>query len=258
MINLGGGGLETNACDFRVDRGFTVKWSSLPVPLYVHNEVHSAAYKHFVYAVDIWNESWNDSTLGSGRLFEIMGEQSLSFSPADEEASNDKKNMLFLDTDMGLLLPKQQGSTFIRNYWGGSIFDADITINGVDYRFYYEDGPIDYFVYTKVPKLSAERFLASTVSDTFWSRFLGFFKALWYFLIQKPTRTLSSSRSGISKREVDLISLYIHELGHLAGLVHIETSIDNIMYPHLAYGQIRRSIGERELRSLKCNYHDQF
>ena len=51
-----GGGDFPNKCDFRVDRGFVVKWSSLPVRLYVHKNVPSMAYKNFSYAVDIWNE----------------------------------------------------------------------------------------------------------------------------------------------------------------------------------------------------------
>ena len=123
-------------------------------------------------------KSWNFHTRGRGRLFEIIGElPNSSVSPEDDEASSDEINMLFLDRK-GLLLSKQQGSTFIRNYLGGAIFDTDITINGVDYKFYYEDKPFDYSVYTKVPKLSAERFLASTVSKSFWSRFLDFFQKL--------------------------------------------------------------------------------
>ena len=254
MMAPGGGSFDANECDFRVDRGFVVKWSQLPVPLYVHRDVSSAASKNFSYAVDIWNESWNYHTGGRGRLFDIVGELlDSSVSPDEDEASNDEINMLFLDTEKGLLLPKQQGSTFIRNYLGGSIFDADITINGVDYKFYYEDKPFDYSVYTKVPKLSTGRFLASTVSESFWSRFLGLVWSFWKLITKKPTRTISASHR-ISKREIDSISLYVHELGHLAGLVHIEISRNNIMYPHLAYGQIRRDIGPRELTSLACTY----
>ena len=256
MLRPGGDYGQENGCHFRVVRGFVVKWDELPVPLYVHGSVPSDVHKNFSYAVDIWNESWNHHTNGQGRLFDLVGKLPPgSPSPNEQEAAEDKINTLFLDTDLELLLPDLQGSTFVRSGgWAGTIYDADITINGIDYDYYYEGEKFDYSVYTKVPELSTKRALASTTSESFWSRLLSVFQTFWNFLVRKPTRTISAKKLTISKDRVDAISLYLHELGHLGGLTHMEYSKKDIMYPKLSLGQVRRDIGKRELDNFGCVY----
>lgn len=52
---------------------------------------------------------------------------------------------------------------------------------------------------------------------------------------------------------VDLMSLLVHELGHVLGLAHNATS-GSVMNFTLDNGQERRKLGELDLTSLKCEY----
>ena len=258
FVSCGFQGLETgtkDACHFRVDRGFSVKWESLPILVYIHESVPDISRKNFVYAIDMWNESWNYYT-GKGLLFDLVGEVQLKHVPG-KNAPDDGVNVFFLDRKYKILSAHQQGSTHVRNYFGGSIYEADIILNSIDYELYHERGFFDYSVYTKVPKLSTERFLASTSPESFWGHFLYAFKAVLKFFTfwkkDEEKRSPSARKVPISKREVDFISLSLHELGHLAAMVHIENT-PSIMNPKLSRGQIRRDIGEIELSNLACGY----
>lgn len=247
-------GAGQNKCNFRVDRGFVVRWGELPVPIYIDESVPSITRKNFIYAVDMWNESWNYYTR-KGNLFELIGEVSVDTIPGKED-SGDGINILFLDKEHNILLTKQQGSTHIRNYFGGSIIEGDIVVNNVDYQYFYETESFDYFVYTKVPKLSTSRSFASSSPQSFWNKFLYAFQSFLDFISfwkKKKMRAPTATIPKISKRQVDFISLSLHELGHLAGMVHIENQ-DGIMNSGLRKGQIRRDIKNIELASLACGY----
>ena len=257
FVSCGFQGLQTgtkNTCHFRVDRGFSVKWETLPVLVYVHESVPDISRKNFMYAVDMWNESWNYH-IGKGKLFDLVGEVQIRHIPG-KNSPEDGVNVFFLDRQYKILHAHQQGTTHIRNYFGGSIYEADIIVNNIDHKFHYEKNSFNYSVYTKVPKLSTERFLASTSSDSFWKHFLYAFKTILNFFAfwkDKDTRGPSARKVPILKTEVDFISLAIHELGHLAGMVHIENT-PSVMNPKLKKGQIRRDIGEIALDSLACGY----
>ncbi len=71
---------------------------------------------------------------------------------------------------------------------------------------------------------------------------------------EKELSTLSTGESG----KIDLVALFVHELGHVLGLVHIEPSEKDdytTMSPYLARGDVeRREIGPIELNALKCEY----
>lgn len=243
-----------NECHFRVDRGFAVKWRQLPVPIYMHEAVPDISRDNFIYAMDIWNESWNYRT-GKGRLFEMVGEGIQIDHVPHKKAPEDGVNILFLDRQHKILSPVQQGVTHLRNNFGGAIFEADIILNNVNYTYYYEKGDFDYSVYTKVSKLSSRRSLASTSSESFWKQFLYAFQSLLDFLTfwKKEDSRTPARKLQISKKEVDFISLALHELGHVAALVHID-HVPSIMNSKLSKGQIRRDIGEIELSKLVCGY----
>jgi len=53
--------------------------------------------------------------------------------------------------------------------------------------------------------------------------------------------------------EIDAESLFLHELGHLLGLVHTD-DMSSIMYPVLDYGQTRRTLTPLDINHLECEY----
>lgn len=56
--------------------------------------------------------------------------------------------------------------------------------------------------------------------------------------------------------KIDLVALYVHELGHVLGLLHIdETEGYTTMAVYLPRGTVdRRQVGQVELDALKCEY----
>ena len=247
-------GVSRNECYFRVNRGYVVRWKNLPIPVYIHKNVNSTANKNILYAIDIWNQSWHFHT-GKGSLFEPIG-------PVNQnvpDASGDGINLFFMDNKLKLLSSTQQGTTFIRHEFGGSIYDADIIINNIHFDYFYENDSFDYTLHAKGPVSSYSRSLASSLPSSFWSSFISMFKALLkaVFFWKKPKGRSPDSESKISKQQIDFISLTIHELGHLSGLVHIDpyTSSNSIMNPELSRGAIRRDIKDQELNYLACHYY---
>lgn len=55
------------------------------------------------------------------------------------------------------------------------------------------------------------------------------------------------------ERTVHLESLIIHELGHVLGLAHID-STNSVMQTSLSSGRVRAEIGSDDIESLKCEY----
>ena len=210
---------ERNKCYFRLDRGYVIKWKNLPIPIYIHNSTSEVAEKNMAYAVDIWNQSWHYHT-GKGPIFELIG----IVNQKAPDQSGDHINMLFIDSDMHLLKQKQQGTTHIRNAFGGTIFDADIIINNIDHDYFYENESFDYIAHTPLSKLNHSRSLASSISDSLWNRFLNLLKPLLskLFFWKKTEKRSPDREQQIQSYEIDFISLVIHELGHTAALVHIE------------------------------------
>ena len=246
-------GNERNECFFRVDRGYIIKWKSFPIPVYIHYSTSPGTKKNMEYAMDIWNNSWHYYT-GKGALFESMG----SAEQKVPDRSGDGVNVVFIDDHMNLLSYKQQGTTQIRNKFGGNIYDADITINNIDHDYFYEGNSFDYMAYTPAYKLNSSRLLASSINESFWDRLLYILKPVikLLFFWQKKEERKPDQDQKIQRHEIDFISLAIHELGHLAGLVHIENShiSDSIMNPKLGRGIIRREIRDQELDYISCNY----
>lgn len=247
---------ETNSCSFRTDRGFVVKWKELPIPVYIHSDVSDQSHKNFIYVMDMWNESWNYHS-GQGRLFEFIGETEVDYI-LSKDAKGDGINIVFMDSVNHFLTSDKQGTTHILNTFGGSIFEGDIVVNNIHYRYYYENNDFEYSDYTNVPKLSTSRTLASHLPKTFLEQFIYVFKSVFNFLnIWKVdnNRAPTAATKKINPNQVDFISLVLHEFGHLSGLQHIDYQ-KSIMNSRLKKGELRRKIGELELSQLSCGYKD--
>lgn len=68
------------------------------------------------------------------------------------------------------------------------------------------------------------------------------------------TKPLSTSDDG-EPGKYDLVALFVHELGHVLGLIHIDTADYTTMSTTLGANNVeRRNIGEIEIEALKCEY----
>ncbi len=249
------GPMQKNECNFQVKNDNVIKWKKTPISIYVHKSVDSAVYHNISHAVDMWNEEWNYYTKGGGRLFEFIGDYDSPVSPKSRQSARDAVNTVFVDESEGLLLPGEQGATFLRSSpWGGAIYDADIIVNEVDHHFYYEPDDYDYSVYTSSSKVASRGLASLAEKPSLWSRFVGMFYFVVEFFFKKPGRTPASKKTRISRNQTDFISFALHELGHVAGLMHVEESRKSVMYPVLTVGDLRRNIRDTELSSLGCVY----
>ena len=242
-------------CRFRVDRGFIIKWRSLPIPIYAHASLPSLPRQNFLYAIDMWNEAWNYHT-GEGPLFEFMGNTDVRYTPRSKAEDRDGISIIYMDKKHYVLEKEIQATTDTLNTFGGIMVEADVIFNGIHQRWHYEKTGFDYLAYTKIPALSTGRYLASTSTESFWRRFLYAFQGFldfWTFWKKKVKRAPSADKPRIRKNESDFISVAIHELGHHAGLGHIDDR-KSIMNTNLSTGAIRRDIEEFELSSLACGY----
>jgi hypothetical protein len=68
------------------------------------------------------------------------------------------------------------------------------------------------------------------------------------------TKPLSVNDAG-ERGKYDLVALFVHELGHVLGLLHIETEDYTAMDARLSANNVeRRNIGDLEIDALKCEY----
>ena len=68
------------------------------------------------------------------------------------------------------------------------------------------------------------------------------------------TKPLSTDDAGETGK-YDLVALFVHELGHVLGLLHIDTTDYTTMSATLGPNNVeRRNIGELEIEALKCEY----
>jgi hypothetical protein len=71
---------------------------------------------------------------------------------------------------------------------------------------------------------------------------------------EKPFSVLDTGEPG----KIDMVALFVHELGRVLGLLHIEPTEKDpytVMNPYLARGDVeRRTIGSVELNALACEY----
>ncbi len=274
-ILSGGGGHGRNECNFRTQYGYVIRWSDLPIPIHLHEDIPPQAQENLNYAIDMWNEKWNYET-GQGPLFEIMG----SVVQEVPDKHGDGINLFYIDKEgvvtsddgdtigsggggsgsqsFNLLNSIRQGVTRLKNGFRGTLNDGDIVMNNVHFEFHYEKEHFDHSTYTHVPKLSTARTLASTLEHSFWMKWLKAFKSFinWvsFWKTTSPTRTPSAKKKRIPRGKIDFISLCLHELGHLVGLLHDEQNSKNIMYPHLNKGQIRRNLTETDTNRISCSY----
>lgn len=261
------GGSQVNECNFRVQYGFVVRWDELPIPIYVHHSVPDQARRNLIYAVDMWNESWNYQS-GAGPLFEVMGDVAQNMPDKHGDGVNvfymDRQKLFYPqsyrvnDPDVHVLNNERHGVTRLKASFGGVLFDGDIVINNVAFDLHYEKSMEDYSHYTNVPKLSTARTLASTSQHSFWmswllafQSFMDWIQTLWK---QVADRQPSAKKMVIPNRKLDSISLFLHELGHFGGLLHDEKDESNIMFPKLARGQVRRNLSEKDMQRMICGY----
>ncbi len=68
------------------------------------------------------------------------------------------------------------------------------------------------------------------------------------------TKPLSTSDDGEAGK-YDLVALFVHELGHVLGLLHIDTTDYTTMAVSLGANNVeRRNVGELEIEAMKCEY----
>ena len=251
----GNAGIGEDECNFQTRFGHTIRWKKLPVPIYVHESVPSKARKNLEYAVDIWNEAWNYRS-GEGLLFEIMGQTTKTM----PDRFGDGVNVFYYHADKEVkiaITPGEQGVTRVQVF-ATNIKDGDIVINGLYHKFHYEKSLDDYSLYTNVPSLSTARTIASTSNYSFWQNWLtalkSFMKKLIFWQKTPLPRGPASKKKRISHRKVDFISLSLHELGHLIGLMHEKKEKQNIMFSKLATGKLRRRIQDIDIERVACSY----
>ena len=279
-----------DSCGFAVSRytGEGVRWNreDFPVSFYIHESVPYSAMKTFLSSMEHWNMVWEEHLeergLESFTLFEVVSESTrYKGSPG-----NDGYNMLFFETEdfSPYDTEKVQAITAMSSSRRkGRIKDTDIIVNAVNYRYYYDEAYSEEILLSK-NKMKNSRAVASSRGMGFWFELQQSIKRWFQFLLKpfqkrKPLREIAKRRVTIPRDQVDFPSLMIHELGHVPGLDHFDSSdsmrlasgrtsqrserrghsrtnteTHSVMEPKLADGRVRRDIGEYDLDNMLCGY----
>lgn len=245
-------------CNFHIGQmGNGLRWSSLPVPLTIHqNSVNQSAISTILKVVEEWNQIWSRESGQKVGLFEVLGlieyphvlnvmndnENTITFVHAEQNQSPDGYS---IHSQNKFLQSHKQGVTHVRGR--GHMVEADVFINEDDFDFFYEDQ--DYLT----QRSSSSRNLASLEEKkSFFENIKNFFNFL-FFWKKKSEERIPASRKQIPSQLIDFESLVTHELGHVLGLGHNEKR-GSIMNSYLARGSLRRGLRPIELESLLCGY----
>ena len=268
-------------CGFVVDprTGQGIRWDlkDLPVAFYIHESVPEKAGQNFISAVGHWNQEWEEYTIERGEdsaptLFSVVG----SGNAFRGQVKNDSYNMLFFAETINSYGMKQSTQAVTKTYsLRRKIRDTDIIVNAESFQYYYDTGYDEAILAFKREQQTARRLASSQTPSLWWvlkSRLTGALKFFHRLFVKQKYRDIANLRSGrIPADRVDFASLMIHELGHVPGLGHSKGSDSSrgrsrsgrsggrtgysVMDPKLAYGQIRRNIGQYDLQNLFCGYY---